>query len=221
MVVMRKLACVLSILVLAGLTAFARADFASASAAMENPQNPLLLISTSAGDLYLELYANEAPLNVANFLALAAGEGAIIDDSTNIAYRPRYYDGARFHRVIPGFVIQAGSPQHNPLGPPMQTLRDEINADFLGLDRQPVLNEDGSFNPILNIGSQEDLATLILEPLYRRMGIETASELLLRQFDVVAALQELTIKDVYQNQGYRYQSENPSHSIVRGSVALE
>ncbi len=210
----------LGALLLLGMGSIARADMDSARAAMEDPGNPLLLVDTSAGELYLELFPNEAPANVANFLGLAAGTITIVDASSNIAFTPRYYDGTRFHRVIPGFVIQAGSPHHNPVGAPQATMPDEINADFLGLNQQPVLGEDGAFNPMLNIGGQEDLAELILDPLYLQMDIHSPSELLLRQYDVLASLRQMSVKDVYTNQGYRFQTDTPSHSVLRGAIAL-
>ncbi|PRB81489.1 peptidylprolyl isomerase [Pseudomonas sp. MYb185] len=55
--------------------------------------NPRVMLSTSHGDIELELNAEEAPISVENFLRYAdAG----------------HYDGLIFHRVIPGFMIQGG-----------------------------------------------------------------------------------------------------------------
>ena len=53
------------------------------------------VISTSAGDIEVELYGLDAPKTVANFVGLA---------------RKNFYNGILFHRVIPGFVIQGGDP---------------------------------------------------------------------------------------------------------------
>ena len=55
--------------------------------------NPSTLLSTSLGDLTLELFKEEAPLTVENFLAY-------VDDG--------FYDGTILHRVVPGFVVQGG-----------------------------------------------------------------------------------------------------------------
>jgi cyclophilin family peptidyl-prolyl cis-trans isomerase len=55
--------------------------------------NPMVLLSTSMGDIKVELYPDKAPITVKNFLEYAK-EG--------------YYDGTVFHRVIPGFMIQGG-----------------------------------------------------------------------------------------------------------------
>lgn len=52
-------------------------------------------ISTAKGTMKIELYAQETPITVTNFVKLAK-EG--------------YYDGLAFHRVLPDFVIQGGCP---------------------------------------------------------------------------------------------------------------
>src|SRR5215207_8896854 len=57
---------------------------------------------TNKGTLVAELYDKEAPTTVANFEKLA-NEG--------------FYDGVRFHRVIPDFVVQGGDPQSRDLPP--------------------------------------------------------------------------------------------------------
>lgn len=60
---------------------------------MPQAKNPTVALSTSHGDLTIELFADEAPVTVENFLAYVdAG----------------HYDGTVFHRVIPGFMIQGG-----------------------------------------------------------------------------------------------------------------
>lgn len=62
----------------------------AAYAASDNPQ---VVLETSKGTIVLELYPDEAPKTVANFLSYA---------------RWGHYDGTIFHRVIPGFMIQGG-----------------------------------------------------------------------------------------------------------------
>ncbi|MDD9960452.1 MAG: peptidylprolyl isomerase [Gammaproteobacteria bacterium] len=196
------------------------ADAISAEAAMEDPSNPLILLSTSTGDIYIELLPNEAPDNVKNFLALAQGEIEFIDPNSNASFQPRYFDGMQFHRVVPDFVIQAGSPFFNPLGPPDVLISDEINADSLGLDRLPVMDEQGNFNPILNIGNQEEFHEVLLKPLFDRLNIETEAQMQDRQYEVLEILQGLTVKQAYENQGFRYSDNLPTRGISRGVVAL-
>ena len=70
-------------------------------------------IDTSKGAINLTLFADEAPVTVANFV--------------NLANRG-YYDGLRFHRVIANFMIQGGCPQGNGRGGPGYQFEDEFDA---------------------------------------------------------------------------------------------
>ena len=187
---------------------------------MEDPLNPLLLINTSQGAIYVELFPREAPNNVANFVALARGEIELVDPATETSFMPRYFDGMRFHRVVSDFIIQAASPVYHPLGAPAELLQDEINSDFLGLDQMPVLDSDGSFNKMLNISSKQDFQQEILKPLYQRMNIENEAQLEAGQYEVLEELRQMSVKQAYENQGYRYSTNFPSRTVSRGVVAL-
>ena len=70
-------------------------------------------ISTDKGDMIAELYDNETPITVNNFLKLI-GE--------------KFYDGLNFHRVIPGFVAQGGCPNKRGDGGPGYTIQCEVSA---------------------------------------------------------------------------------------------
>ena len=75
------------------------------------------VISTSCGDITLELDPRIAPETVNSFVFLA---------------RSRYFDGTVSHRVLPGFVLQAGDPTATGRGGPGYTIPDELPAaDFL------------------------------------------------------------------------------------------
>lgn len=65
------------------------------AAVTPGPDNPLVTLETELGTIRLELFEDEAPNTVANFISLA-DQG--------------YYDGTRFHRVIKGFMMQGGDP---------------------------------------------------------------------------------------------------------------
>jgi cyclophilin family peptidyl-prolyl cis-trans isomerase len=88
---------------------------------------------TDAGVITCELYADRAPIAVANFVGLARGLRAWKDPKRNKFVRYQaYYDGQAFHRVIPGFIIQAGDPQSKDwtsttvgTGGPGYTIADE------------------------------------------------------------------------------------------------
>jgi len=202
------------------LASFASADETSARAAMENSSNPLVQISTTEGNIYLELLVNEAPQNVANFLALAAGEVEIVDPDSGQSFSPNYYDGMAFHRVVPELLIQAGSPERNVFGAPALAPADEINAIALGLDRIPAVLADGSFNPILQLGDREEMEEMILIPLYRAMEISSNTEVTQRQYEIDERLRTMSVKQVYENLGYRYTQRYSTRSIGRGTVGL-
>jgi cyclophilin family peptidyl-prolyl cis-trans isomerase len=63
------------------------------SEAPQETEAPVVVMETSKGTIRIELYPEESPISVENFLAY-------VDSG--------FYDGLSFHRVIPGFVIQGG-----------------------------------------------------------------------------------------------------------------
>jgi len=77
--------------------------------------NPTAVLDTSMGMIKLELFANEAPITVQNFMKLC-GNG--------------FYDGLIFHRVIPGFMIQGGCPIGDGTGGPGYVIKDEFVASL-------------------------------------------------------------------------------------------
>ena len=62
--------------------------------------NEIAIIKTSKGDIRVELHGNDAPIHVGNFVELA---------------QKGFYDTLKFHRYVPGFVIQGGCPNTRPL----------------------------------------------------------------------------------------------------------
>ena len=71
------------------------------------------VISTSKGDIGIELFASESPQTVNNF-AFLASQG--------------FYDGTPVHRIVPGFVIQMGDPTGTGTGGPGYRFDDELSA---------------------------------------------------------------------------------------------
>ncbi|HFE45345.1 MAG TPA: peptidylprolyl isomerase [Nannocystis exedens] len=80
---------------------------------------------TSRGVLSCELFEHEAPNTVANFVGLARGIRPFRRGGEWVT--GRYYDGVIFHRVIPGFMIQAGDPTGTGTGNPGYVIQDEID----------------------------------------------------------------------------------------------
>ncbi len=68
------------------------------------------VLETSAGDIEIRLFKDEAPKTVENFVGLAKGEKSWTDPRSRAQTRRPFYDGTLFHRVIPGFMIQGGDP---------------------------------------------------------------------------------------------------------------
>jgi len=73
------------------------------------------VVRTNKGDIKLRLFADKAPVTVANFV--------------NLANRG-YYDGLTFHRVIPDFMIQGGCPMGTGTGGPGYKFEDECTPQL-------------------------------------------------------------------------------------------
>lgn len=82
-------------------------------------------LHTNQGDIAVELFENEAPKTVANFVGLATGTKPYTDANGEPGSGP-FYDGVIFHRVIPGFMIQGGDPTGTGMGGPGYKFGDEI-----------------------------------------------------------------------------------------------
>jgi peptidyl-prolyl cis-trans isomerase B (cyclophilin B) len=82
---------------------------------MTNNHNLTAAINTNKGTININLFAQDAPITVANF--------------TNLAQRG-FYDGLAFHRVIDDFMIQGGCPQGTGTGGPGYQFADECVANL-------------------------------------------------------------------------------------------
>ncbi|MDT8428941.1 MAG: peptidylprolyl isomerase [Pseudomonadales bacterium] len=198
----------------------AHADLEAARRNMSQTDNPLLMMKTSRGDIYMELFPDAAPANVANFIALAEGRADVTDPVSGQSLNIPWYDGLRFHRVIPGTLIQAGAPRDENSPRPDYHIADEINAQQLGLNLIPVFDELNRPHPWLNIGNKADLEQELLIPLYRREGINNEQTLAAREFEILAKLQAMNLLQAYQQQGYRYSNRLVSLRPLRGSVVM-
>ena len=80
-------------------------------------------LRTAQGDIKVELFAEEAPMTVNNFVFLAEAG---------------YYDNTTFHRVIPGFMAQGGDPTGTGAGGPGYSFEDEITHGMI-FDQEGIL----------------------------------------------------------------------------------
>ena len=86
-------------------------------------------IQTNKGDILVKLYPEVAPMTVANLVSLAEGTNNKVPDSIK---GENYYDGIRFHRVVPNFVIQGGDPTETGRGTPGYRFGSEFTKDENG-----------------------------------------------------------------------------------------
>lgn len=77
-------------------------------------ENPTATISTSKGDIEVELFFDVAPMTVLNFIELA---------------NSGFYNGLSFHRVVPNFVVQGGDPRGDGWGGPDWYIRCEYSNE--------------------------------------------------------------------------------------------
>jgi len=98
-------------------------------------------LSTSKGDIELELYDERAPKTVENFLNLARHDPAADDEpapetttwedpETGEIRGDSLYEGVEFHRVIDDFMLQTGDPQGTGRGGPGYTFDDEFHPEL-------------------------------------------------------------------------------------------
>lgn len=106
---------------------------------LEAGKDYMARIYTNRGVIEVDLYEENAPLTVNNFVFLA---------------QVGYYDGVEFHRVVNDFLIQSGSrltldddPGNDGLGGPGYTFKDEINWSSLNLSSEQIVAlQDSGFS---------------------------------------------------------------------------
>ena len=138
-----------------------------------------------SGEFAIELFGEDAPLATASFVALA---------------RCGYFDGIKFHRVIAGFVIQAGDPQTKAhdgdfdgigTGGPDYSFEIEPPADGLVYDRYSVSMAN---NNVAN-GSQFFVALDDLDQALRSVGVYTIFGSVVSGTDVIDAIAEVPVNE--------------------------
>ncbi len=87
-------------------------------------------LHTNRGDIKIELLPNHAPKTVNNFVGLAKGTAKYTTKNASGETTGPFYDGAIFHRVISGFMIQGGDPTGTGRGGPGYTFADEFHPEL-------------------------------------------------------------------------------------------
>ena len=154
--------------------------------------------NTSLGPIVAELYFEETPMTVASFVSLAEGNSKMVDST----YKgKKYYDGIIFHRVIDGFMIQAGDPTGTGSGGPGYKFPDEF-VDTLSHDSKGVLSMANA-GPGTN-GSQ---FFITLDPVQQLDGRHTVFGKIVKGQDVVDSIgkvetgaRDKPLKDVVINE---------------------
>lgn len=155
-----------------------------------------ITLHTTKGDITLELFENDAPQTVANFVKLAS-EG--------------FYNGTKFHRVIANFMIQGGDPLTKDdtlmyrwgTGGPGYAFSDEIRANNLNVTGTISMANSG---PNTN-GSQFFINTKdnnFLDPKHTVFGQVTAG------MDVVKAIESVPVGE----------SDRPREAVIIENVTV-
>lgn len=131
---------------------------------------PRVKLATARGEVEIELYEDDAPNTVANFIELC---------------EKHFFDGLVFHNVVEGRWVQTGDPTGTGRGGPSYKFAHEINAEYLGLDKKVV----------------KDFA---------------------RDYKLTPApgTEEMSLKDLYEKQGFHYLKGLKSHPVTKGSVVM-
>ena len=87
-------------------------------------------LHTNRGDIKIELLPNHAPKTVNNFVGLAKGTAKYTTKNASGESTGPFYDGAIFHRVISGFMIQGGDPTGTGRGGPGYKFADEFHPEL-------------------------------------------------------------------------------------------
>ena len=193
-------------------------SFVSIAFSVEN-ENPILEMKTNNGNILLKLFHTKAPRTVQNFIRLATNKKKFIHPVTGKAIKPHFYDGLTFHRVIKNFMIQGGCPKGDGTGGPGYRFEDEINANALGLHKIKAYTNSKP-HPYLTISSQRDFHLKLIKPLLNSLKITTQTQFNNNKKLIFNKLKELTIKDAFENIGYKYTDILDSEAPLRGVIAM-
>ncbi|MCZ4068795.1 peptidylprolyl isomerase [Microbacterium sp. H37-C3] len=87
-------------------------------------------IHTNHGDIVVNLFGDQAPRTVKNFIGLADGSQEWTNPATGKPGEGPLYTDVIFHRIIPNFMIQGGDPLGQGIGGPGYNFDDEISPEL-------------------------------------------------------------------------------------------
>lgn len=131
---------------------------------------PRILIKTNKGDMEVELFENEAPNTVANFISLIEAG---------------FYNGTSFHRVLPQFMAQGGDPKGDGTGGPGYTIACECYEPNHREHFRGSLSMANTGQP--NTGGSQFFLTFV--PTHYLDGRHTVFGRVVKGFEVLAKLQ--------------------------------
>ncbi len=133
---------------------------APAAAPAPLPEKATAILDTSAGTMTCELFPKQAPETVRSFIGLAEGTKDWTFNGRKVHGMP-LFSGVIFHRVIPGFMIQAGDPSGTGSGDVGFTLPDELDP-ALKFDKPGRMAMANTLQP--NTGSSQFFITETPQP---------------------------------------------------------
>lgn len=146
----------------------------------------IAVFETSKGTFKAKLFADKTPKTVDNFVGLAEGTKEFTDPKTNKPTKRHYYDGIKFHRVIPGFMVQTGDPLGNGTGGPGFTIPDELVPE-LKHNKAGILSMAKTNRP--NSGGSQFFITV--GPTPHLDGVHSVFGEVIEGYDVVEAISKV------------------------------
>ncbi|MEX2142043.1 MAG: peptidylprolyl isomerase [Pirellulales bacterium] len=130
---------------------------------------PRVKLQTTKGEIVLELFENQAPNTVANFISLV---------------EKGFYDGLLFHRVLAGFMAQGGDPTGTGSGGPGYQIKDEVDRKDTRMHFRGSLSMAKA--PAPDTGGSQFFLTF--KPTPHLNGLHTVFGRVIEGFDVVAKI---------------------------------